>query len=233
MDDLLVEVCHVSVKFEHYTVLQDVSLTVKRGKIVTLIGPNGAGKTTLVKVVLGLLTPDEGQIFQLAGLKVGYTPQRLNIDPILPLTVSRFLMLSGVSDQLVVQRILKELEITQILKRPLQSLSGGEMQRALLARALMREPDLLVLDEPMQGVDVSGQYELYELISRIRKQRGCGILMVSHDLHLVMAATDNVICLNQQVCCSGHPKVVSQHPAYLKLFGSKLAVYTHHHNHSD
>lgn len=232
MDDILVAINHVSMKFGAHLALQDVSLTVQRNKIVTLIGPNGAGKTTLVKVVLGLITPEQGQITRFAGLRVGYTPQRLNIDSILPLTVQRFLLLSGVKNQSVIQRTLEELEITQFLKRPLQNLSGGEMQRALLARALMREPDLLVLDEPMQGVDVSGQHELYELIDKIRSQRGCGILMVSHDLHLVMAATDNVICLNKQICCSGHPKVVRQHPAYLKLFGANLAIYTHHHDHS-
>jgi len=229
MDNILVNVCNISVQFGSHIALQDVSLTVQRGKIVTLIGPNGAGKTTLVKVVLGLLVLKQGQVSRQS---IGYTPQRLNIDSILPLTVQRFLMLSGVKNQFVIQRTLEELEITPIVKRPLQNLSGGEMQRVLLARALMREPDLLVLDEPMQGVDVSGQHELYELIAKIRTHRGCGILMVSHDLHLVMAATDNVICLNKYICCSGHPKVVSQHPAYLKLFGANLAIYTHHHNHS-
>lgn len=229
MGETLVTVCQVSIKFENHTVLEAVSLSIQRGRIVTLIGPNGAGKTTLVKVVLGLLKPKQGQVSRQPGLRVGYMPQRLNIDPILPLTVLRFLTLSGVTDRSVIQPLLQELKITQVLKRPLQSLSGGEMQRVLLARALMRTPDLLVLDEPIQGVDVAGQYELYELIANIRHQYGCGILMVSHDLHLVMAATDDVICLNRQICCSGHPTVVSQHPAYLKLFGANLAVYTHHH----
>ncbi len=147
--------------------------------------------------------------------------------------MARFLSLGSPKKNAVLQQALEEVGAVHVFKRPLQSISGGEMQRVLLARALLREPDLLVLDEPIQGVDITGQYELYELIAQIRQQRDCGILMVSHDLHLVMSATDYVMCLNQHICCSGHPETVTQHPAYLELFGARaaqdLAIYTHHH----
>jgi zinc transport system ATP-binding protein len=232
-NDLLVQVQNISVSFKQLIVLQDISVKVPRSSIITLIGPNGAGKSTLVKVILGLCTPKTGRVFRQPGIRIGYMPQRLTVDPGLPLTVARFLTLGGIKKKAVIQDLLNEVGAIHLLKRPLQSISGGEMQRVLLARALLREPDLLVLDEPIQGVDINGQYELYELIAKIRKQRGCGILMVSHDLHLVMAATDYVVCLNQRICCSGHPKTVTQDPAYLKLFGKRaaqdLAIYSHHH----
>ncbi len=231
--DILVQVRDIEVKFQQHIILQKVSLSVPRGEIITLIGPNGAGKSTLVRVVLGLLKPHAGDIFRQPGICIGYMPQRLNVDPILPLTVARFLNLSGIYKNKLIQDVTHELGIAHLLRHSLPNLSGGEMQRVLLARALLRQPDLLVLDEPIQGVDVTGQYELYEFIAQIRQQRGCGILMVSHDLHLVMAATDFVVCLNQQVCCSGHPATVTQHPSYRKLFGHRaaedLAIYTHHH----
>lgn len=234
-NDILVQIDDITVKFQQHIALENVSLLVPRDKIITLIGPNGAGKSTLVRVVLGLLKPQAGDISRQPGIRIGYMPQRLKVDPILPLTVNRFLQLSGVHNHSTLQKVIEEVNIAPILKRSLFNLSGGEMQRVLLARALLRQPDLLVLDEPIQGVDVNGQYELYELIAQIRHRRGCGILMVSHDLHLVMAATDYVICLNQQVCCSGHPAMVTQHPSYLKLFGTRaaedLAIYTHHHHH--
>lgn len=238
-DTVLIQVRNVSVLFQQHTALDNVSLDVQRGEIITLIGPNGAGKSTLVRVVLGLLKPQTGSVFRQAGIRIGYMPQRLSIDPVLPLTVERFLSLGSRKNQnqnkLVLETALNEVGASGLLKRPLQGISGGEMQRVLLARALLREPDLLVLDEPIQGVDIIGQYELYELIAQIRTQRGCGILMVSHDLHLVMSATDQVVCLNQHLCCSGHPETVTKHPAYLALFGKRaardLAIYTHHHHH--
>jgi len=233
LNNTLVQVHNVSIQFNQVIVLKEVSLDVRRGEIITLIGPNGAGKSTLVRVVLGLLMPQSGSVFRAAAIKIGYMPQRLNIDPVLPLTVARFLATGGVKKIAAIKQGLEEVGAETLLQRPLQNISGGEMQRVLLARALLREPDLLVLDEPIQGVDVAGQYGLYELIAKIRFARGCGILMVSHDLHLVMAATDHVVCLNQHVCCSGLPEMVSQHPAYLELFGSRaardLAIYTHHH----
>jgi len=215
--------------------LKKADLLLEEGKIVTLIGPNGAGKTTLVRSVLGLIAIDEGSIERRPDLRIGYMPQKLHLEPSLPLSVERFLTLGGKS-RVDFQETLQLTGIEKLLKTPMQLLSGGETQRVLLSRALLRDPQLLVLDEPVQGVDVSGQAALYALINDIRKLRNCGVLLVSHDLHLVMATTDTVICLNQHVCCHGHPEQVTNDPAYLALFGAQgkqpqVALYTHHHDH--
>ena len=233
---LLVEADEVVVGFAGNKVLDGVSLAVREGEIVTLIGPNGAGKTTLVRVILGLQQPSRGSVFRAPGLRLGYMPQRLDLDRTLPLPVAYFLTLGGAASRDAIARVLGEVGAPQLLDRPMAGLSGGELRRVLLARALLRDPDLLVLDEPAQGVDVVGQADLYRLISRVRIRHGCGVLMVSHDLHVVMSATDRVLCLNNHVCCSGHPEAVSRHPEYLALFGPQvagdMAVYTHHHDHS-
>lgn len=211
-------------------VLSHIDLTLTAGQILTLIGPNGAGKTTLVKIVLGLLVPDSGSVFRAPGLRIGYMPQKLSLDATLPLSVGRFLQLAE-PDTGLCRAALEETGIVHLLDNPVQGLSGGETQRMLLARALLRQPDLLVLDEPVQGVDVAGQEALYQLINRLRHRFNCAILMVSHDLHLVMAATDEVICLNGHICCHGSPEQVSNDPAFVELFGSRTALYTHHHDH--
>jgi len=215
-------------------ILTGADLTLKAGEIVTLIGPNGAGKTTLVRCVLGLIKPTRGQLWRRSGLRIGYMPQKLHIDPSLPLTVRRFLTLGG-RPRVPLEPVLAQTGIEALSETAMSHLSGGETQRVLLARALLRDPDLLVLDEPVQGVDLSGQEALYQLINDIRRERQCGVLLVSHDLHLVMATTDTVVCLNQHVCCSGHPEHVSNDPAYLALFGERarpvVAPYTHHHDH--
>ncbi|MCB1857591.1 MAG: zinc ABC transporter ATP-binding protein ZnuC [Gammaproteobacteria bacterium] len=225
----------IHVQWSGRLILEGVDLSVTAGEIVTLIGPNGAGKTTLVRIVLGLLRPDRGSVWQRPKLRIGYMPQRLQLSENMPLTVRRFLRLIPRVHLSGFDKVIREMGITHLLDNPMQSLSGGEHQRVLLARALMRAPDLLVLDEPVQGVDVAGQAELYRHIGRIRDFYGCGVLMVSHDLHLVMATTDQVMCINHHVCCVGHPESVSQHPAYLELFGRPvddgLAFYTHRHDH--
>ena len=234
MSDALISLAGVGVTFAGQNVLQDVQLSVKPGEIVTLIGPNGAGKTTLVRAVLGLLKPDSGSVWRKPKLRVGYMPQKLHVDATLPLSVLRFLRLVPGVSRTDVQAALAEVGAEQVIDSPLQSISGGELQRVLLARALLRKPELLVLDEPVQGVDVAGQAELYRLITQLRDRHGCGVLMVSHDLHLVMSTTDQVVCLNRHVCCSGHPEQVSFDPAFVELFGDdakSLAVYTHHHDH--
>ncbi|HJO10999.1 MAG TPA: zinc ABC transporter ATP-binding protein ZnuC, partial [Gammaproteobacteria bacterium] len=204
-------------------------------RIVTLIGPNGAGKTTMIRIVLGLLQPDSGTIKRQASLSIGYMPQQLHIEPTLPLTVLRFLQLARKNDPGQIDSVLEKIKISHLLYHQIQDISGGEMQRVLLARALIRKPELLILDEPAQGVDLAGQAELYQLINQITNEQQCGVLMISHDLHLVMSATDEVICLNQHICCHGKPEQVSNDPAYLDLFGpgaaQNIAVYTHHHNH--
>ncbi len=216
-------------------ILVDVDLTVYPARIVTLIGPNGAGKTTLVRALLGLIRHQGGSLKLARGLKIGYMPQRLRIDPIVPVTVERFLTLNNRIPGIDVHQALQEVGAGHLARASVQVISGGEFQRVLLARALLRKPDLLVLDEPAQGVDVAGQGELYRLIGALRDRYGCAVLMISQDLHLVMEAADLIICLNHHVCCTGRPEAVSRHPEYLKLFGAVrpggLAVYTHHHDH--
>lgn len=235
MSSPLVRLEQAGVRYHEQVVLQNISLELNAGEIVTVIGPNGAGKSTLVKLANGLIDPTEGQVHRKPKLRIGYMPQRLSFDASLPLTVQRFLTLSN-SDLGQVTAAQARLSIEHLRNTAVHVLSGGELQRVLLARALLRQPQLLVLDEPVQGVDVSGQTELYALITALRDELGCGVLMVSHDLHLVMADTDRVVCLNHHICCQGKPESVSTDPAYLQLFGhktaSKIAVYTHQHDHS-
>ena len=234
-DAPLIEIEGLEVRFGRKVVLSEVDLRVRRGEIVTLIGPNGAGKSTLARVVLGLQKAEGGTIRRAADVTVGYVPQTLAADPILPLTVRRFLNLPKRRPEPILRDGLAEVGAEHLLERPVQTLSGGEFRRMLLARALLRDPDLLVLDEPLQGVDFSGQLKLFGLIERVRGRRGCGVLLVSHDLHLVMAGTDHVVCLDNRICCSGRPDAVSAHPKYLRLFGPRaaqgLALYTHEHGH--
>lgn len=234
--EILVEAKNLTVELGGREILRNVSLAVRRGEVITLIGPNGAGKSTLVRVLLGLLKPNSGTILRRPNIRVGYMPQQLTLDRDLPMTVWRFLKLSGVSARDRLSEVLEEVGAAYTANQAVQELSGGEFQRVLLARALLRRPDLLVLDEPVRSVDVTGQAELYDLIGKLRYSYGCGVFMVSHDLHLVMAATDEVICLNQHVCCAGTPESVSRHPEYFALFGpaiaQSLAVYTHAHDHS-
>lgn len=231
----LVTLENISVHFARRPVLSGISLKLMPGRILTLLGPNGAGKSTLVRVVLGLLAPASGQIQRTPGLRIGYVPQKLHIDPTLPVTVERFMLLTRGAKHADVLPALKRVQAGHLLNAPLQKLSGGETQRVLLARTLLNQPQLLVLDEPTQGVDVNGQVALYDLIDQLRHELNCGVLMVSHDLHLVMAKTDEVLCLNHHICCSGTPEAVSQHPEFIAMFGPRgaqqLAIYRHNHNH--
>jgi zinc transport system ATP-binding protein len=216
--------------------VRGVSFEIKRGEIVTLIGPNGSGKSTSARMALGLLKPDEGKVTARPDLRIGYVPQKMQIDRTMPLTVERLMTLTGSPSRKEISAALAETGVSHLAKAEVQHLSGGEFQRALLARAIARKPDLLVLDEPVQGVDYNGEIALYELISEIRDRSGCGVLLISHDLHVVMAATDTVVCLNGHVCCTGTPEMVSQSEEYQRLFGMRgagaLAIYTHHHDHT-
>lgn len=233
MSDALLELKQISVKIAERTIIENVSLQLQRGEIITVIGPNGAGKSTLLRVALGLLAPTTGSVYKPSAARIGYMPQRLQIDVTLPLSTERFLRLGG-SSRAKIGEALAEVAMTGIEQRSLQTLSGGELQRILLARALLRDPDLLVLDEPVQGVDLGGQTAMYELIGTVRQRHRCAVLMVSHDLQWVMAQTDHVLCLNQHICCEGHPEQVGNDPAYRELFGlqvSNIAPYHHHHNH--
>ncbi|HWB44327.1 MAG TPA: metal ABC transporter ATP-binding protein [Hyphomicrobiaceae bacterium] len=216
-------------------ILEAIDLDIRRREIVTLIGPNGAGKTTLVRVLLGLETPNTGEAKRAEALVVGYVPQRFDVDPAIPLSVARFVSLGRPSAREDIARTLSEVGAGALAERQLHELSGGELQRALLARALLRSPGLLVLDEPVRGVDYVGEAELYALIGRLRSERGLGVLLVSHDLHVVMAQSDRIVCINRHVCCSGVPESVAQHPEYARLFGPQAArafgLYHHHHDH--
>ncbi|MBN1378315.1 MAG: zinc ABC transporter ATP-binding protein ZnuC [Gammaproteobacteria bacterium] len=230
----LVNARGIGLQIGEQVILRDISLQLETGKIVSLIGPNGAGKTTLVRVILGLIQPDQGTIERQANIVVSYLPQKLALQPVMPITVKRFMELNIRSNDKSIEAALHEAGVARLTHAALQSISGGELQRVMLARCLLRNPQLLVLDEPDQGMDPTGLQVLYELITDIRDRYQCGILMVSHDLHLVMASTDQVVCLNQHVCCTGHPESISEHPEFLQLFGkpvSGLAVYTHHHDH--
>ncbi len=230
----LIKAHNINVTGDGKSILKNVNICVNSGQILALIGPNGAGKSTLVKALLGLIKAESGTIWRKPNLVIGYVPQNIQLANHIPLTVARFLQLANES-LMAIKSALVEVNLSAVLEQPMQSLSGGELQRVLLARALLQEPSLLVLDEPVQGVDIGGCIEVYQLISDICKARGCGVLLVSHDLHLVMANTNEVICLNHHICCSGHPESVSQHPEYLSMFGPAvahhLAIYQHHHDH--
>ncbi len=215
-------------------ILQDISFDLNPGQITTVIGPNGAGKSSLVGIVIGLHTKFDGQIIRKPGLSIGYLPQKSHINPLMPITVERLMQLTRKSKHNQLVEVLRKTGVEYLLQQQVSGLSGGEMQRVMLARALLGRPDLLVLDEPTAGVDITGEIQMYELIEQIRNEIQCAVMMVSHDLHLVMSKTDQVLCLNQHLCCSGRPEAVSQHPEYLALFGDKteaIAVYSHQHDH--
>lgn len=232
---ILAEAAKIGVLRAGKWLVRNVDLVVRRGEIVTLVGPNGSGKTTTAKVLLGLVKADEGRVTLAPSTRIGYVPQKLTIDRTLPLTVKRLMTITGSYSLRDVETALSLVGVSHLSGSFVDGLSGGEFQRVLLARALVRKPDLLVLDEPVQGVDFSGEIALYELVQDLREELNCGILLISHDLHVVMAKTDSVVCLNGHVCCSGAPSQVAASPEYQSLFGPRaaqaLAVYRHEHNH--
>ena len=233
-NELLLEAQNLIYLQHDKKILNDVSLTLHSGEIITLIGPNGAGKTSLIRILLGLTKANSGTVERKKNLSIGYVPQRINIPEVMPLRVCDFLNVSAKYSHEECRAMLAQVNCEYLLVSAMQEISGGEMQRVLLVRALLKKPQLLVLDEPASGMDIIGQQALYETIQKIRDKYACSILMVSHDLHLVMAATDRVICLNTHVCCTGHPDDVSEHPEYIKLFGDAIdgfALYSHNHDH--
>lgn len=214
------------------SILDGVSFDLFSGKITTIIGPNGAGKTSLLRVMLGLTTPTSGKIHKRANLSMGYMPQKITITPLLPLTVAGFLKLST---KIIDDTYVKSLHVEHLLTRQLHHLSGGELQKILLLQAISSQPELLVLDEPTQGLDVLSQAGIHDFITCLAWEKKMSIVHVSHDLHVVMAKSDEVICLNHHMCCAGKPEDVQKHPKYLNLFGPilpiTLAPYHHHHDH--
>ena len=232
----LIEAIDLDVTLDGKNILHGVTLSIVPNEIVTIVGPNGSGKTTLLKVLTGALAPTKGRINRNAALTIGYTPQRLSVDRTMPLTVDRLLSLVSGSTAAERSSIIARIGLDGNELKQLSALSGGQFQRALLARALLRKPNLLVLDEPTQGLDQPGTVSFYRLIEEVREETGCAVLMVSHDLHVVMSASDRVICLNGHICCEGSPKVVSEAPEYRAMFGKgtagALALYQHHHDHT-
>ena len=232
----LIEAKDISVALAGVEVLSQVSLRLTAGEIVTVLGPNGSGKSTLLRALLGILPLTSGQIVRAPGLRLGYVPQRLAVDASLPLTVRRFLSLPVRVGNAEAAAALHRVGLQDLGQNQMSGLSGGQFQRVVLARALLAAPQLLVLDEPTQGLDQHGEAAFYRLIEEVRRDTGAGVLMVSHDLHVVMAASDRVICLNHHICCEGTPRVVSNAPEYRALFGlgtqGALALYQQHHDHS-
>jgi len=232
----LITVDDLSMAFGGQTVLAHVSLTLEQGEIVTIVGPNGSGKSTLLRVILGALAPQSGRVDHAPNLRIGYVPQKLAIDPTLPITVQRFLRLERGVRRGDCAAALMRVGAQNLMQTALRDLSGGQMQRVLLARALLAKPQVLLLDEPTQGLDQPGSANFYRLIEDLRRDLNCAVLMVSHELHVVMSASDRVICLNGHVCCHGTPEVVRNAPEYRALFGTAtqgaLALYRHEHDHN-
>jgi len=232
---LLVKLENAGVQRMSKWLVKGISFEISQGQIVTLIGPNGSGKTTTAKIILNIMNEDEGQITRNTD-KMAYVPQKINIDWTMPLRVIDFMKITNNLNNNQVIESLTTTGVDKLLYNQIHNLSGGEFQRVLIARAIAKKPDLLVLDEPVQGVDYNGEIALYNLIKKISINLNCGILLISHDMHFVMSTTDHVVCLNGHICCSGTPSSVVKNPEYIKLFGEHnsetLSYYQHHHDHS-
>lgn len=230
LNNKLLSIQDLNIKFNEHQILKDINFDVYTNQIITIIGPNGAGKSTLIKAILGFIKPSNGKIIRSPNLKIGYVPQKIHFPEQIPITALQFLKLNNNFNT----NIHTELNINPLLNKSIHKLSGGELQRILLTKALYNKPNLLLLDEPTQSIDLNGQAEFYKLCGYLQQQLNCAILMASHDLHIVMSGTNSVICLNNHVCCHGLPTTVSQHPEFIQLFGehmTKLAIYHHHHDH--
>lgn len=232
---MLIKISNLEVKYGSKFVLKNMNLSLKAGEIVTIVGPNGSGKTTLFKAIIGTVPVSKGTIEIKPNLRIGYVPQQLKIDQTLPITVERFLKLSNINFEKSQDKTELILGSKDLLDVQINSLSGGEMQRVLLARALINDPQVLLLDEATRGLDQPGVAAFYRKIENIRKSTNCAILMISHDLHVVMSSSDRVICVNGHICCQGTPEIVATSPEYQALFGGDVdgtfALYRHHHDH--
>lgn len=233
---MLIKTHKVTVKRQDRVILNNITLEIGDRDFTTIIGPNGAGKSMLLKCLMGFYKPDSGSIDQAKNLKIGYVPQRINIELSLPISVKNFLLLANKINHNDLENIADECNIKSLMNKQLHFLSGGELQRVLLARSLINNPQLLILDEPAQNLDISGQLSFYKLLDKIYNSRKLSILMVSHDLHMVMASSRQVICLYHHICCSGEPNVVTKDPEFISLFGNDMAnmmaIYQHSHNHN-
>ncbi|CRK85668.1 Zinc import ATP-binding protein ZnuC [Candidatus Providencia siddallii] len=229
----LVTLNKISVSFGKKEVLKDITFNLNKGEIITLLGPNGAGKTTIIRIILGFLKPTSGLINKKYNIVIGYVPQKIQINKTIPLTVKRFIMLKPKVHYDIILFALKQVDAVHLINQQMQKLSNGEMQRVLLARAILNKPDLILLDEPAQGVDIIGQIALYELIYKLKTKFICSILMISHDLHLVMAKTNKVLCINKHICCSGTPDTIYNHPEFINMFNDnnfkQFGIYRHKH----
>lgn len=226
----LVELEQINVRIDDRDILKNIDFSIGEKEIITLIGPNGAGKSTLIKIILGIVKPNSGKIHSQKKLKLAYVPQKFNPSHSLPLRVKDLLDLEP-CPAVIREEIIRDTGIAKLQNSKVQQLSGGERQRVLLARALLRQPTLLVLDEPMQGLDIQSEADLYDYVRSLPERYGCSILIVSHDLQWVMQGTQRVVCLNKHICCSGLPDSVQQHPEYQAIFGTNRVFYQHHHDH--
>jgi zinc transport system ATP-binding protein len=242
-DQILACLENISLNLNNQQILKAINLDLKKGEITTLIGPNGGGKTSIARILVGILKPSSGKVFVSNDTKIGYMPQNLEIEKTIPLRVIDFLNLnSGLtrnSNEFLAMKIVEKLKIDNILEKSIHQISGGQLQKVLLIYTLINNPDILVLDEPTKYMDIAAQAEFYEIIEEIRKQKNCAVLLISHDLHIVMQKTNQVLCINRHICCEGTPESINDHPEYLSLFGQKdkvqkidnIAIYSHHHDH--
>ena len=235
MQDALMTISNISLSHNGKNILDDVSFKLHQGEFITLIGPNGAGKSSLIKILLGVIKQDSGNITSNANIRLGYTPQIFTANPYIPISVKDFLTLNQKLDNLFMQQTFDLTGINELLRLPLKNLSGGELQKVLLTRALLNKPNVLILDEPAQNLDVDSQMQLYKLIQDIHQQQNCAVLMVSHDLHRVMKESSQVICLYHHICCEGLPESILKDAKFNDLFADQInelmATYEHHHNH--
>lgn len=234
IDSNIIKISDVCLNVNNKNILNNVSFEIKNNDFLTIIGPNGAGKTSLLKIILGIIKPTKGSIEIQNKLNISYVPQYMNIEKSIPVNVDYFLKLYQ-KDTSSFDEIIQRISIEKILKKQLYELSGGELQKVLLGKALLDKPDLLILDEPAQNLDISSQIELYKIINELYKSSNISILMVSHDLHMVMSSTKRVICLYHHICCAGEPSFVYQNPEFISIFGSNMSelisLYSHYHNH--
>lgn len=231
----LISLENINLNFADQNILKNINLEIKKDDFITIIGPNGAGKSSLIKIIIGSVKNDYGKIVRNKNLKIGYVPQKIDINQTIPINAKYFLQLNQKIKPKLFDKILRDLKIENFLETQLNNLSGGQRQKILLAKALLSEPNLLILDEPAQNLDISGQLEFYNYIKNLHQEQKTSILMISHDLHIVMSSTKKVICLNRHICCQGEPKIIAKNPDFKEIFGNDMnkliSIYNHYHDH--